>query len=72
MNKLFMKLISTLFISNYLVFIILNLNMLICGYSLYEYYRYIIFNLWFILFLLGVYCLIKVGYHLDKRCYYES
>ena len=60
MNKLFMKLISTLFISNYLVFIILNLNILICGYSLYEYFRYIIFNLWFILFLLGVYCLIKV------------
>lgn len=60
MNKLFMKLISTLFISNYLVFIILNLNMLICGYSLYEYFEYIIFNLWFILFLLGVYCLIKV------------
>lgn len=60
MNKLFMKLISTLFISNYLVFIILNLNMLICGYSLYEYFRYITFNLWFILFLLGVYCLIKV------------
>ena len=60
MNKLFMKLISTLFISNYLVIIILNLNMLICGYSLYEYFGYIIFNLWFILFLLGVYCLIKV------------
>ena len=60
MNKLFMKLISTLFISNYLVFIILNLNMLICCYSLYEYFGYIIFNLWFILFLLGVYCLIKV------------
>ena len=60
MNKLFMKLISTLFISNYLVFIILNLNMLICGYSLYEYFGDIIFNLWFILFLLGVYCLIKV------------
>lgn len=60
MNKLFMKLISTLFISNYLVFIILNLNMLICGYNLFEYFRYIIFNLWFILFLLGVYCLIKV------------
>ena len=60
MNKLFMKLISTLFISNYLVFIILNLNMLICGYSLLEYFSYIIFNLWFILFLLGVYCLVKV------------
>ena len=44
MNKLFMKLISTLFISNYLVFIILNLNMLICGYSLYEYFRYIFKN----------------------------
>lgn len=59
MNIIFIKLISTLFISNYLVFAFLNLNMLVIGYTFLEYLKYIIFNIWFILFLLSLYSLIK-------------
>ena len=42
MNIIFIKLISTLFISNYLVFAFLNLNMLAIGYTFLEYLKYII------------------------------
>ena len=59
MNIIFIKLFSTLFISNYLVFAFLNLNMLVIGYTFIEYLKYIIFNIWFILFLLSLYPLLK-------------
>ena len=42
-----------------MLFAFLNLNMLAIGYTFLEYLKYIIFNIWFILFLLGLYSLIK-------------
>lgn len=59
MDMIFIKLICTLFISNYIVFVFLNLNMLVIGYTFLEYLQYIIFNIWFILFLLSLYPLLK-------------
>lgn len=59
MDMIFIKLNCTLFISNYIVFAFLNLNMLVIGYTFLEYLQYIIFNIWFILFLLSLYPLLK-------------
>ena len=59
MDMIFIKLICTLFIGNYIVFAFLNLNMLVIGYTFIEYLQYIIFNIWFILFLLSLYPLLK-------------
>ena len=59
-----MILISMFFIAVFLSFVVLNLNLLVIGYSIGEFLFHIIFSLEFILFILGV-------FFIGKRFYKE-
>lgn len=59
MDRVFIKLIATIFISNYLCFIILNINMLVIGYSFLEYIMTCIGNIGFFLTILCLYFIVK-------------
>ena len=50
-----MILISMFFIAVFLSFVVLNLNLLVIGYSVWEFFCHIVFSLEFILFILGVF-----------------
>lgn len=57
-----MILISMFFIAVFLSFVVLNLNLLVIGYSIGEFLFHIIFSLEFILFILGVFFIGKMFY----------
>lgn len=57
-----MILISMFFIAVFLSFAVLNLNLLVVGYSMWEFLFHIIFSLEFILFILGVFFIGKKFY----------
>ena len=57
-----MILISMFFIAVFLSFVVLNLNLLVIGYSIGEFIFHIIFSLEFILFILGVFFIGKMFY----------
>ena len=57
-----MILISMFFIAVFLSFVVLNLNLLVIGYSIGEFLFHIIFSLDFILFILGVFFIGKMFY----------
>lgn len=57
-----MILISMFFIAVFLSFVVLNLNLLVVGYSMWEFFCHIVFSLEFILFILGVFFIGKKLY----------
>ena len=57
-----MILISMFFIAVFLSFVVLNLNLLVIGYSMWEFFCHIVFSLEFILFILGVFFIGKRFY----------
>ncbi|HCY44672.1 MAG TPA: hypothetical protein DHU33_04530 [Firmicutes bacterium] len=57
-----MILISMFFIAVFLSFVVLNLNLLVIGYSVWEFFCHIVFSLEFILFILGVFFIGKKLY----------
>lgn len=57
-----MILISMFFIALFLSFVVLNLNLLVVGYSMWEFFCHIVFSLEFILFILGVFFIGKRFY----------
>ena len=57
-----MILLSMFFIAVFLSFVVLNLNLLVIGYSVWEFFCHIVFSLEFILFILGVF-FIKKKFH---------
>ena len=57
-----MILISMFFIAVFLSFVVLNLNLLVIGYSMWEFFCHIVFSLEFILFILGVFFIGKKFY----------
>ena len=60
MNKIFILLISIILISIGLTFIILDLNLLVIGYSFIEYLLYIISHLSTNIFFIGLFLLIFI------------
>lgn len=57
-----MILISMFFIAVFLSFVVLNLNLLVIGYSVWEFFCHIVFSLEFILFILGIFFIGKKFY----------
>lgn len=57
-----MILISMFFIAVFLSFVVLNLNLLVIGYNIWEFFCHIVFSLEFILFILGVFFIGKWFY----------
>lgn len=57
-----MILISMFFIAVFLSFVVLNLNLLVIGYSMWEFFCHIVFSLEFMLFILGVFFIGKRFY----------
>lgn len=57
-----MILISMFFIAVFLSFVVLNLNLLVVGYSMWEFFCHIVFSLEFILFILGIFFIGKKVY----------
>lgn len=57
-----MILISMFFIAVFLSFVVLNLNLLVVGYSVWEFLKHIVFSLEFILFILGIFFIGKMFY----------
>lgn len=57
-----MILISMFFIAVFLSFVVLNLNLLVIGYSVWEFFCHIVFSLEFILFILGIFFIGKKVY----------
>lgn len=59
MNRLILKLLSTIIISYYITLLIFNINYLVIGVSLFTYLKVCLFNLRFPLFIYSIYILIK-------------
>lgn len=57
-----MILISMFFIAVFLSFVVLNLNLLVIGYNIWEFFCHIVFSLEFIFFILGVFFIGKMFY----------